>query len=95
MSTRPSFQDRLRSRPLRDLQAGSEELWAYRDAAAMLATFDFQELQPFQAEPSTEARSQLLADCDVTTPLGLPPPSGACVHPSEKPPCAGSSTGVH
>ena len=67
MSTRPSFQDRLRSRPLRDLQAGSEELWAYRDAAAMLATFDFQELQPFQAEPSTEARSQLLADCDVTT----------------------------
>ena len=67
MSTRPSPQDRLRSRPLRDLQAGSEELWAYRDAAAMLATFDFQELQPFQAEPSTEARSQLLADCDVTT----------------------------
>ena len=50
---------------MRDLWAGSKELWAYREAAATLASFDFEALQPFEGEPSLDIISQLLADCDV------------------------------
>jgi hypothetical protein len=61
----PSFQERLDSLPMRDLWAGSEGLWAYREAAATLASFDFEDLQPFEGDPSLDILSQLLADCDV------------------------------
>jgi cellulose synthase operon protein C len=64
---RPSLQERMAMRPLRDVYQGSEDLWGYRAAAAMLASFELESLHPFQADPSPEAPAQLLVECDVVS----------------------------
>jgi len=44
----------------------SEELWRYREAAAVLASFDYEELRAHGAvSPSSNAKVELLADCDT------------------------------
>jgi len=62
---RPSLRERMAMRPLRDVYQGSEDLWGYRAAAAMLASFELEGLRPFQGDPSPEVRTQLLVECDV------------------------------
>jgi hypothetical protein len=62
---RSSFRERMSKRPLRDVYQGSEDLWGYRAAAATLASFDVEELQPFQGIASPEVRPQLLVECDA------------------------------
>src|SRR6516164_11067365 len=61
-----SFQDRLRSLPMSQPWDASEELWRYREAAAVLASFDYEELRAHGAvSPSSKAKVELLADCDT------------------------------
>jgi len=45
---------------------GSEDLWRYREAAAVLASFDYENLRASgPVEPLSSAKAELLADCDV------------------------------
>jgi formylglycine-generating enzyme required for sulfatase activity len=61
-----SFRARLAQRPPRDPLAGSEDLWRYREAAAVLASFDYESLRSNGlVPPSSNAKAELLADCDV------------------------------
>jgi hypothetical protein len=65
-STKPSFDERLQSLPMSQPWDGSEELWRYREAAAVLASFDYQELRARGevSASSSRAKVELLADCD-------------------------------
>jgi len=63
-----SFRERLIQRPTRDPWAGSEDLWRYREAAAVLALFDYESLQANGlVSPLSNAKAELLADCDVAS----------------------------
>jgi predicted acylesterase/phospholipase RssA len=65
------FRSRLRSRPTAPPWAASDDLWRYREAAAVLAEFDHDTLRPHGAvAPESQARTELLADCDVTPGAG-------------------------
>ncbi len=65
MRARLSLRERMAMQPLRDVYQGSEDIWGYRAAAAVLASFELDSLRPFQANPSPETRAQLLVECDV------------------------------
>lgn len=61
-----SFRARLEQRVAKASQGASEELWNYREAAAVLVSFNSESLQPFGAvSPSSTAKTELLAECDV------------------------------
>ena len=61
-----SFSDRLKRRPTREPLAASEDLWRYREAAAVLRSFDYGSLQGIgDVSPSSSAKAELLADCDI------------------------------
>src|SRR5437867_300534 len=62
-----SFQDRLQSVPMSQPWDASEELWRYREAAAVLASFEYEELRAHgEVSPWSSAKVELLADCDST-----------------------------
>ena len=62
------FRSRLRTRPTTAPWAGSDELWRYREAAAVLVEFDHETLRPHgEVSRASTAGTELLADCDVTT----------------------------
>src|SRR5580704_3902 len=45
---------------------GSEDLWRYREAASVLASFDYENLQASgRVEALSSVKAELLADCDV------------------------------
>jgi len=61
-----SFRERLRQLPKKEPWGGSEDLWRYREAAAVLASFDYGTLQPSAVvSSSSSAKAELLADCEV------------------------------
>ena len=61
-----SFQQRIQERVKQITTAASDELWSYREAAAVLASFDYESLQPLgDVPPSSTAKTELLADCDI------------------------------
>ena len=61
-----SFRARLEQRLARVSQGASKDLWRYREAASVLVFFDYESLQPFgEVSPSSNAKTELLADCDV------------------------------
>jgi hypothetical protein len=62
-----SFQERVARRPLRDAYQGSENLWGYRAAAAVLASFQLEELRPLEGDHSSKLRTELLVECDVVS----------------------------
>src|SRR5207244_497414 len=64
MESSPRFRDLLQRRAARPL-LGSDEVWKYREAASVLATFDFSTLNPRGEVSSETAKTELLADCDV------------------------------
>lgn len=72
MST--SFRARFQQRIAKAPTGASEDLWRYREAASVLAYFDYETLQPFgEVSPSSTARTELLADCDaVYLAAGMP-----------------------
>jgi hypothetical protein len=59
------FRERLQKRATKPLWSGSEDLWKYREAASVLATFDLSTLRATGSVSSTTAKTELLADCDV------------------------------
>jgi hypothetical protein len=65
MNARLSLRERMAMQPLRDVYQGSEDIWGYRAAAAVLASFELDSLLPLQGNHSQEARAQLLVECDV------------------------------
>jgi len=69
-----SFRERLRNLPMSQPWDASEDLWRYREAAAVLAVFDPHELHPNgEVSPSSSAKVELLADCDSAySPDGKP-----------------------
>jgi hypothetical protein len=61
-----SFRSRLEQRLAQTAQGTSEDLWRYREAASVLVSFDYDSLQPLgDVSPSSTAKTELLADCDV------------------------------
>ena len=53
---------------------GSEDLWRYREAAAVLRSFDYGSLQGNgNVSPSSSAKAELLADCDIAYSAGGTP----------------------
>src|SRR4051794_12597409 len=62
---RNSFQEGLGKRPRGDVFQGWGVFWGYRGVAGTLASFDVEELQPFQGTASLEVRAQLLVECDA------------------------------
>lgn len=61
-----SFSDRLKRRPTREPLAGSEDLWRFRETAAVVRSFDYGSLQAIgDVSPSSSAKAELLADCDI------------------------------
>lgn len=68
MPENQSFRERLKQRAASAPRGGaSEELWLYREAAAVLASFDYESLRALGGgdSPSSSAKAELLADCDV------------------------------
>jgi hypothetical protein len=66
MSEIPSFRERLRQRAANAPRGASEELWRYREAAAVLASFDYEHLRARGGDSTSPgAKAELLADCDV------------------------------
>jgi cellulose synthase operon protein C len=60
-----SFRARLEKRASA-AKGASEDLWRYREAASVLAYFDYEKLQPLgEVSPDSDARTELLADCEV------------------------------
>jgi hypothetical protein len=59
------FRDRLQRWEPKPLWGGSDDLWKYREAASVLATFDFTTLRAAGNVSSMTAKTELLADCDV------------------------------
>jgi len=53
--------------PLQDLWGGSDDVWPYREAAAVLVCFDFTKLNPLGGTESNATRAELLADCDLVS----------------------------
>jgi hypothetical protein len=73
MPVNSAYRQRLKQRVANAPKAASEELWLYREAAAVLASFDYESLSALGggSTPSSDAKSELLADCDVVyTPGG-------------------------
>jgi hypothetical protein len=66
-SPKLSLKERMALKPLRNVYDRSENLWGYRAAAAVLASFIAEELRPFQEERSQELCEQLLKECDVVS----------------------------
>jgi hypothetical protein len=66
-SPKLSLKERMALKPLRNVYDRSDNLWGYRAAAAMLASFIAEELRPFQEEPSPEHCEQVLKECDVVS----------------------------
>ena len=61
-----SFSARVEQRLAKVSQGASEDLWRYREAASILVFFDYESLQPLgEVSPSSNAKTELLADCDV------------------------------
>lgn len=65
MSDDATFRDLLLSRPRRALWPGSTDVWKYREAASVLASFAFAALRPTGAVTSSAAKTELLADCNI------------------------------
>ena len=62
------FRQRLRERKTKSPFEASEDLWRYREAASVLTSFDSELLRPIgSVSPSSNARTELLADCDVVS----------------------------
>jgi len=66
-SSELSLRERMARKPLRNVSGRSEDLWGYRVAAATVASFIPEELQPFEEEKSQERCKQLLTECYVVS----------------------------
>jgi cellulose synthase operon protein C len=74
MAQNLSFRERLQKRPTKSPFGGSDDVWRYREAAAVLATFDAQTVKAHGAvSPDSSAKTELLADCDVAYSAGGSP----------------------
>lgn len=61
-----SVREMLLRRPTKLLWSESEDLWRFREAAAVLASFDADAINAMGSVSSSTARTELLADCEVT-----------------------------